>query len=91
MSFNAHGGGAAFGAVLDTNATIDALSAPVSRSAPDGAVVGDRAPAEDALRPSAENLRLIVDTIPGLVAIATADGTLELVQSSRLGVLRPDL
>jgi formate hydrogenlyase transcriptional activator len=39
----------------------------------------DRARAEDALRLSAEGLRLIVDTIPGLVAIMTARGELELV------------
>ncbi|HSF14560.1 MAG TPA: sigma 54-interacting transcriptional regulator [Vicinamibacteria bacterium] len=39
----------------------------------------DRARAEDALRLSAEGLRLIVDTIPGLVAIMTADGEVELV------------
>ena len=39
----------------------------------------DRAPAEDALRLSAEGLRLIVDTIPGLVTVHSADGTLELV------------
>jgi formate hydrogenlyase transcriptional activator len=39
----------------------------------------DRARAEDALRLSAEGLRLIVDTIPGLVAITAADGELELV------------
>ena len=39
----------------------------------------DRARAEDALRLSAEGLRLIVDTIPGLVAINTAGGELELV------------
>jgi PAS domain S-box-containing protein len=34
----------------------------------------DRARAEDALRLSADGLRLIVDTIPGLVAIMTAGG-----------------
>jgi formate hydrogenlyase transcriptional activator len=39
----------------------------------------DRARAEDALRLSAEGLRLIVDTIPGLVAIMTAGGEVELV------------
>ena len=39
----------------------------------------DRARAEDALRLSAEGLRLIVDTIPGLIAINTADGELELL------------
>jgi PAS domain S-box-containing protein len=39
----------------------------------------DRAGAEDALRLSAEGLRLIVDTIPGLVAIMTAGGEVELV------------
>ena len=39
----------------------------------------DRARAEDALRLSAEGLRLIVDTIPGLVAIMTASGEVELV------------
>jgi PAS domain S-box-containing protein len=39
----------------------------------------DRARAEDALRLSAEGLRLIVDTLPGLVAIMTAGGELELV------------
>jgi PAS domain S-box-containing protein len=38
----------------------------------------DRARAEDALRLSAEGLRLIVDTIPGLVAIMSARGELEL-------------
>lgn len=38
----------------------------------------DRARAEDALRLGAEGLRLIVDTIPGLVAILTARGELEL-------------
>ena len=39
----------------------------------------ERARAEDALRLSAEGLRLIVDTIPGLVAIMNAGGELELV------------
>jgi PAS domain-containing protein len=39
----------------------------------------DRARAEDALRLSADGLRMIVDTIPGLVAIMTAQGELELV------------
>ena len=39
----------------------------------------DRALTEDALRLSAEGLRLIVDTIPGLVAIMTARGEVELV------------
>ena len=39
----------------------------------------DRAPAEDALRLSSEGLRLIVDSIPGLVTVHSADGTLELV------------
>jgi formate hydrogenlyase transcriptional activator len=39
----------------------------------------DRARAEDALRLSAEGLRRIVDTIPGLVAIMTAGGEVELV------------
>ena len=39
----------------------------------------DRARAEDALRLSAESLRLIVDTIPGLIAINTADGKVELL------------
>lgn len=39
----------------------------------------DRARAEDALHLSAEGLRLIVDNIPGLIAIMTADGELELV------------
>ena len=58
---------------------IDAISSYAWRSAANGVVVGDRAPAEAALRPSAESLQLIVDTIPGLVAIATTDGTLELV------------
>ena len=38
-----------------------------------------RARAEDALRLSAEGLRLIVDTIPGLIAINTADGKVELL------------
>ena len=37
------------------------------------------ATADDALRLSAEGLRLIVDTIPGLVTVHSADGTLELV------------
>ena len=41
----------------------------------------DRARAEDALRLSAEGLRLIVDTIPGLVAIMTAGGEVELVNN----------
>ena len=44
----------------------------------------DRAPAEDALRLSVEGLRLIVDTIPGLVAIATPDGELELLNRRAL-------
>ena len=39
----------------------------------------DRARAEDALRLSAEGLRLIVDTIPGLIAINAAGGELELL------------
>jgi formate hydrogenlyase transcriptional activator len=39
----------------------------------------DRARVEDALRLSAEGLRLIVDTIPGLIAIMTAGGEVELV------------
>ena len=39
----------------------------------------DRARVEDALRLSAESLRLTVDTIPGLIAIMTAAGELELV------------
>ena len=39
----------------------------------------DHARAEDALRLSAEGLRLIVDTIPGLIAINTADGKVELL------------
>ena len=51
----------------------------------------DRARAEDALRLSAEGLRLIVDTIPGLIAINTADGKLELLNQSRPGVLRQDV
>jgi formate hydrogenlyase transcriptional activator len=39
----------------------------------------ERARAEDALRLSAEGLRLIVDTIPGLIAINAAGGELELL------------
>jgi formate hydrogenlyase transcriptional activator len=39
----------------------------------------DRARAEDALRLSEQGLRLIVDTIPGLVVTMTADGRVELV------------
>src|ERR1700745_2891886 len=46
---------------------IDALSAHAQRALPDAVVPKDRVPAEDALRLSAEGLRLIVDTITGLV------------------------
>ena len=39
----------------------------------------DRTRAEDALQASEESFRLIVDTIPGLVAIMTAEGGVEFV------------
>ena len=87
MSFDVLGASARFGAEpcsrlpapLENRPLIDTISAHAWRALPDGAVPKDRAPAEDALRLSAEGLRLIVDTIPGLVAIHSADGTLELV------------
>jgi PAS domain S-box-containing protein len=41
--------------------------------------VEDRTRAEDALRVSEHNLQLIVDTIPGLIAIMSADGAVESV------------
>src|SRR5580704_16579959 len=40
--------------------------------------------AEDALRASEESLRLIVDTIPGLIAVQSAAGELELVNRQPL-------
>jgi PAS domain S-box-containing protein len=49
----------------------------------------DRARAEDALRLSAEGLRLTVDTIPGLIAIMTAGGELELVSSPTRIIANP--
>ena len=83
MSSDVQEGGAAFGrrlaAPLENRFLIDAISTRGGRSAPDRVTLGDRAPAEDALRLSAEGLRLIVDTIPGLVAIHSVDGTLDLV------------
>ena len=50
-------------------------------SAKFGAVLDpeDLAPGDDARRLSAEGLRLILDTIPGLVTVHSADGALELV------------
>jgi len=66
-------------ASLENRLRVDAISAHVRRSVPAGVMPEDREPAEDALRLSAEGLRLIVDTIPGLVTIHSADGTLELV------------
>lgn len=44
----------------------------------------DRKRAEDALRASEESLRLIVDTIPGLVAVMNAEGRVELVNQQVL-------
>ena len=51
----------------------------------------DRAPAEDALRLSAEGLRLIVDTIPGLVDGPFRRRRARARQSSRPGLLRKDV
>lgn len=45
--------------------------------------IDDRKRAEDALRSNEQNLRLIVDTIPGFVSTANAAGEVELVNRSR--------
>jgi PAS domain S-box-containing protein len=47
--------------------------------------IDDRKRAEDALRASEQDFRLIVDTIPGLVWTMTADGEVELVNQQMLG------
>ena len=76
MSFDVPGASATLGAVVGANPMI---SARAWRSAPHGVMLEHRLPADDVLRLSAEGLRLIVDTIPGLVTVHSADGTLELV------------
>src|SRR5260221_472288 len=45
----------------------------------------DRKRAEDALRPSEQEFRLIVDTVPGLVWKMTENGEVELVNQQMLG------
>jgi PAS domain S-box-containing protein len=47
--------------------------------------IDDRKRAEDALRASEQDFRLIVDTIPGLVWTMTANGEVELVNQRMLG------
>jgi PAS domain S-box-containing protein len=47
--------------------------------------IDDRKRAEDALRASEQDFRLIVDTIPGLVWTMTASGEVELVNQRMLG------
>jgi PAS domain S-box-containing protein len=47
--------------------------------------IDDRKRAEDALRASEQDFRLIVDTVPGLVWTMTANGEVELVNQQMLG------
>ncbi len=47
--------------------------------------IDDRKRAEDALRASEQEFRLIVDTVPGLVWTMTANGEVELVNQQMLG------
>ena len=47
--------------------------------------IDDRKRAEDALRASEQEFRLIVDTVPGLVCTTTANGEVDLVNRQMLG------
>jgi PAS domain S-box-containing protein len=49
--------------------------------------IGDRKPAEDSLRSSEQNFRLIVNSVPGLVSTLTASGEIEFVNNQTLEYL----
>ena len=53
--------------------------------------IDDRKRAEEALRESEHESRLIVDSIPGVVALLSPTGKLEMVSRTGLGILRSDL
>ena len=53
--------------------------------------IDERKRAEDALRENERESRLIVDSIPGLVATFTPTGEVEFVNRQVLEVLRPDV
>lgn len=60
---------------------MDDISTFVSLQAPEGTDVDERQRAEESLREGERRARLIVDSIPGLVAVFTADGELELANN----------
>ena len=50
--------------------------------------IDDRKRAEEALRESEYEARLIVDSIPGMVGLTSPNGNLEMVSQPGLGILR---